>query len=210
MKYIYYLFLASIIACNSNLEIKKESSMQVMYSVFDKIDEFTEPQLGFPPPPVDENGNEIYFTSKNDSLKMCEIYYKLKNSKKIVAVRGKFIPSMSENISLIESCPSFKELSVKLRKSNDSISIDLSKITFNKRNSLVYYKSNFLTKGTRDFKQVDFVISLSPLVFNANYTKAMIVVSVSTSTLAGATQIFCLEKKNYIWQVVCIQGLSIS
>jgi len=210
MKYIYYLLLATIIGCNSNLDIKKENTFQIMHSVFARIQELTEPQLGFPPPPVDENGNEIYVTSRKDSLKICEIYYKLKKTKKIFAVHSKFTPSMSENISVFKNCASFEELSIKLRKSNDSTSIDLSKITINKKDSLVYYKNTFLTKGTRDFKHVDFVVSLSPLVFNSNYTKAMIVVGVHTSSLAGATQIFCLEKKNYVWQVICIKELSIS
>ncbi len=129
----------------------------------------------------------------------------------IVAVYPKLIPYGGGHYKYhSKKCIEYYGIMDKLMKSKDSSVIDLNKIISSKHDSIVPFSVDLLSKDTREFIKFDYFISFSPIAFNEDYTKSIVLVSGSRSKLAGSTDLYMLERKDGKWVIKCEINLEIS
>jgi len=196
------LLLIVFVSCNQKLNHDED-----IYEIINLLSKETiaNNKLFVPPPPN---------TKANDSLikykrKLTPSYYnKLKYT---IAVVPYFKNTFtSENSSI--KCNEFKELyKFLLTTKNTEKELLISKIK-QKGDIIIPFTDDMITKGRKDFVDMgfDIIFQFSNVQFNKDKTKAVIIFSSSTSTLAGSSSLYFLKKQNGKWFISCTKLLSIS
>jgi len=211
MNNIIKILLLFVILLSCNIDNREEESnrYEVISILFDKL---TQPiDLVFPPPPPPDSLNYVF--KLKDSIRIDSIIKKVKaereNKKFIVAVHPLF-NSYVNGSRKGKDCFGFDETINKLMTIKDSLNVDINKIITKRKDSIIYFKEELILKGRKDYETFDILISFSHVSFNEDYTKAVMVGSVSTSRLAGTTILYFLEKIDNKWIIKCQETLSIS
>ena len=163
-------------------------------------------------PPQKKEGLSLNYFSKKDSLKIVEFNINKINSKQIVAILPELETSVLRKIKLNSNC--FQQFSgllddfFKMKNANERI--DISKIKSNRKDSIMYFKKEYLSMHSKGFDAFDILLSFSQIKFNKKLDKAIIIAAKSTSKLSGFNAIYFLERKNGVWHIKCQKGLTIS
>jgi len=208
MKKILIIFLVFGISCNNTSSKEESNKYEVVNILFNKYAKPIEPF--FPPP----NPGGEPFTAK-DSLRIYkmikEAKQELKKKKFIIAVYPKLIPYDGGHYKYgSKKCIEYYGIMNKLMKLKDSSVIDLNNIISSKNDSIVPFSVDLLSKDTREFIKFDYLISFSPIAFNEDYTKSIVLVSGSRSKLSGSSDLYMLEKEDGKWVIKCKINLEIS
>ncbi|WP_062056221.1 hypothetical protein [Aquimarina longa] len=190
------LLILGISCSNSN---KKNDTKSIKYNVLSSIiDKFGQAQI---PPPFP--GENINFTSQQlDSIR---------NQKQKIALYPIFIKS-NENIDIkYKKDDLFNQLLQNLKNIEDSLKIEPSKIRTKIQHDLSILDT-IKNKTNKHYISYNYdkLISLSPIVFNKNYNKAIVLVGVKIGYLNSGSSIVFLEKKNGTWRIVYSKEFEVS
>lgn len=224
---ISILFIPSVFVIVISCSKSDNKEIKNTYLIISKLTKKLSVPLKLPPPiypdsfNIDEVSKESEikgnWKTKKDSVEYFEHFGKelkkrneeLENKKQVIA----FYPYLHpiNVLTSLSNCHNmdYKELYGEAIKNTDSIKLDIAKIVIKRNDSIVYFNTES-DKNSRDFFKLQIVLSFSTVTFNEDFTKAVIMVSVSHGKLNGIAILYFLEIRNNEWQIVCEEGLSIS
>jgi len=222
------ILLIILSSCNQEGEIKNR--YQVISLLYTNLVDSTDnihSVLPGPPPKTDSSLTKKQLDSidlaylKLTQKLISENFKKKKISKKYkIAIYPVLNNKSNLNFELNIEFKEYKNLFDKLNNNNNNNNnsnsknvdnIDISKIHTNRNDSIFYFNDNLLKKYDKDFHEFDYLINFSNVVFNKNYSRAIIVCSISSSKLASVSSIYFLEKtKNGRWIIEFEKELTIS
>ena len=195
------LLLIVFVSCNQKLNHDED-----IYEIINLLSKKTiaNTKLFVPPPNSKSNDSLIKYKRK-----LTPSYYN--KSKYTIAVVPYFKNTFKSETSSIK-CNEFKELyKILLTTKDTEKELLISKIK-QKGDIIIPFTDNMITKGRKDFVDMgfDLLFQFSNIVFDNDKTKAAIIFSSSTSTLAGSSSLYFLKKQNGKWFISCTKLLSIS
>jgi len=193
-KIIIFISFFIIISCGKDVKI--EESYQILNLLMGDFEKTSILHPSFAPPP---SGSYSY--SKNDSLEKYMHFYKEYIKKKRIVVNNEFFEINRAKLEKLKGCKNFYSID-ELDFSNNLKVIELEYL-----NST---ESNILKKSVNQHQKIDAQLSFSNIIFNKNTDKAVVLFSVKYSKLNSFTSIIYLEKKHYLWKIVCEKNLTIS
>ncbi len=216
MKKILFIsiILFSAFSCSQPENVEEKYTYDIISLLYNDLTFVSDVPM-FPPPPSRLNNEDVisdFQYSRQDSLKIIKYYKERVAKKQIIAVVHNMEASVARNVRLNPDCTkeygNLLEDFFKMKKFHKKI--DISKIVNNRKDSIMYFKKELLPKFGKDFNVFDIILSFSQIKFNKKLDKAILIVSRSTSRLAGFNSIYFLERKNRVWTIKCIKGLTIS
>ncbi len=201
-----FLSLYLFVSCNIKKVDKKEdkNTYQIINYITKEIKKQSLLHPVFPPSP----DKSSYTYTTRDSLNKYKYFYEQYTKKKIIAFEENMFVIPKNNSLFINNCKINKILTKKRLSINKEKRIDIDKISFSKKDSLVYFfKKENLRKRLYD---IYFLIGFSRIIFNDNFTEAILIVNVSYERLDSFSILFYLEKKGGGWEIKCNKRLLIS
>jgi hypothetical protein len=207
-----FILLFGILLLFVNCE-KEEKYTYDIISLFYNDLTFVSDVPMFPPPlKYSDEGKLRTKITKKDSLRIIKFFKERVKKKQIIAVIPTMETSVPRKINLKPEC--LEEYGGLLegffKMENIQNKIEISKIKNNRKDSIMYFKNEYLSMRSKEFDQFDILLSFSQIKFNNKLDKAIIIASRSTSKLSGFNSIYFLERKNGVWAIKCIKGLTIS
>lgn len=221
------LFISSAFLIAISCSKSENEEFKNTYLIISKLTKKLSVPLKLPPPvhpdtfSIEEVSKEYEirgnWKTKKDSVEYFKSFEKeltkrneeLENKRQIIA----FYPYLHpiDVPTSLSNCndKDYKELYRVATKNTDSTKLDINKIVINRNDSLVYL-TELYGHNSRDHFKLQIVLSFSTVTFNEDFTKAVIMASVSHAKLNGIAVLYFLEKKNNKWTIVCEEGLSIS
>ncbi len=194
--FVFTLILSFlIISCQSKDEYKT-NAYQIINLI---IQEFGKPLV---PPATDQNGNLLYNQNQLDSIKSS-------NQK----VRVYPLVKNKNRETTLENRDEFKNLFQDLRNSEELLSFQINKDDLEYPNN---YKLKLLDtvayKKDRQYLEKNrfVMVSVDNMIFNDDYTKAIVIAGAARSQLAGFSSLILFEKKNGKWIIKDTKTLTIS
>ncbi|APG65580.1 hypothetical protein LPB136_09495 [Tenacibaculum todarodis] len=209
MKATSYLILVVIFFSCQKEKIRnyeEENTYQIVTSLLDEYKSYIvlPPMLTRPP------GAKNQKLTIQDSLWIYKYHYNQLINKKTIAV-NKNIFGVEKNYSFRGKCSIVDDkLLEKFNSLKENKKIDVSKVTIYGKDTLIQYKEEFKKLPWSGFNKMDLLLNFSRIAFNKEYNKAIIIVGASKGRLNGVSTLLYLEKVNYVWQIKCQKGLSIS
>lgn len=204
---LFSISLLLITSCDNQINKEKENTYQILSILTHKLMEDIILLPSFPPPPPNGKG---YLYTTEDSLKVYKHYYNESRQLKIVALNPYFKPYGKEEIKLGSNCHINESLISKFTSLKGVKKIDINKIKFYKKDSLISYTEEHKKSERKGFEEIDLLFDFSRIAFNKEHTEAIIVAGVSYGKLNGFSTMYFLEKKNEKWSIKCKKGLTIS
>lgn len=214
--FVFFIFL--FISCNKEKTKEKEQDMYGILNVL--INKYKHSNVS----PVFLPVNNPFFKKNfkkfdtKDSLFSYKYFYEKISEKKNIAINKK-MTAAHLNIDKI-TCIDKKKYSLlikELTSSKEEKKIAIKNvILYPKRDefekdSIMYFSEKFKLLKSKDFpKELNMLFNFSNIVFNEKNNKALVVMNLSFSRLDGFSVLIYLEKKDYHWEIICEQGLSIS
>lgn len=154
------------------------------------------------PPPLNE-------LNKNDSLYKITVLNKIKKDEKdvkIIAIESKLYSTEIYDFPSKDFGNDYNDLILKL-KSLKNTPLVLNYFIENSKDSIIPFHDTLLDNTVSDYIKFDKLLSFSRIAFNEDYSLATIIASSSTSSRAGITNIYFLEKKKDDWYIKKSHGL---
>ena len=199
-------FILILVSCKKT-SIEERNKYQIVSMLYNTLAKPIEP---FFPPALSNKPFTV-----EDSIRILKMIKNSKEKIKNTQFRVAVDPSFKNKV-FIENRERINKY-LKINKSHNDFKslkeekiIEISKIKNNRKDSIILFSENLLTKGTKEFVKFDYFISFSPVVFNKNYNKAVVAVSGARSKLAGAIVLYYLIKKDNKWMVYNEKVLQIS
>ena len=152
--------------------------------------------------------------TKKDTMRMDSLYKSIQKKKSknkyIVAVYPQLVSYTGGPYKYYSNkCADYDKIMDKLILLKDSSKIDLAKIVSNRNDSIISFSQNLIVKNSMDFVNFDLLMTFSPIAFDKEYKKAIIVTTKMRSKSSGSTDLYILEKKNNQWDIECEINLGI-
>jgi len=180
-----FIFLTGLLFFNCSTENTEEKEFyQVINVVFKNL--AYEPPA--PPPPSYKKSNHPDSIYQNYIIDSNQVIALKKNMKSNIIDKYNYKRMINWNLDEI------------IFSNVDSLNIH--KIKHSSQDSITYFKEELLEPDMSDYIKFDKLISFSQVLFNTEYNEAFIIGNVSTSGLAGSSNLFFLKKINGIWQIV--------
>jgi len=152
--------------------------------------------------------------AKKDTVRMDSLYKSIQKkrvkSKYIVAVYPQLVSYTGGPYKYYSNkCADYDKIMDKLILLKDSTKIDLEKIISNRNDSIISFSQNLIVKNSMEFVNFDLLMTFSPIAFDEEYKKAIIVTTKMRSKSSGSTDLYILEKENNQWEIECEINLGI-
>lgn len=213
----YFIILLVCISCDSN-ENKSDKNkyhiLNLIYRDYSKYQmEFFVFQAKQPPPPSNSSykgkNSKLNLLNKKDSLIKIKNYIRNKENQQIFAFDSKMKRYHNmKGRKLKENMIAFESLYKDFVASKKIDFLDINKITPQNNDKLTVFKSELLkNKVNVEFESFDVFVSFSDIIFNNNYSKAIVIGTRSFSRTDTHSFIYFLEKQNGKWEKVFEQTL---
>lgn len=210
----YFIIFFLFISCK-NKENKVEQNKYEILNLLYK--EYSKQQMEFyvfpinktiPPPSSEYENKEVGIYSnkitKEDSLKKINQYLNTKENRQVFAfdLNMKKYQNLN-NKKIKQKVLDFEKLFKKFITSKEKDSLNIKKISQNNNDSLIEYNEDLQTnKIGVEFTKFNVLISFSNIVFNDEYSKAILIGTRSFSGTDSHSLIYYFRKHNGKWKKV--------
>lgn len=195
-----------IFSCEGKDIEKEEATYKILSAVYNTLTTRIPP----PPPPLRS-------LTTNDALQdYISVHKELESKKKveekelIIAVDPFLHTIDTISINPNELHPELNVLIEKLNGLTQRKYINIKRINAKRNDSIIKFGDHLLEKNIKDYLKFNKRVTFSRIAFNEDQTAAAVIGSASTSSLAGHSSLFFLEKRNGHWTIIKIIGLWIS
>ena len=205
-RFVIFLLLFSLFFSCKESNKEEENKYQVISLLYKKL---TKPEeLVYPP---NFTGKPL---TKKDSVRIDSLHEiilkKYKKRKYITAVYPQFVPYKGGPYKYYSNtCKGYERIMDKLMVLKDSSQIDLLKIISRKSDSVIPFSQDLIVRNSMEFKNFDGLFTFSPVSFDKDFSKALIVVTKMKSKVAGSTDLYTLKKEKGKWKIDCEINLGI-
>lgn len=229
MNFIKYLVLFFFVISCSNNEIKKDKNKYEIINIIYR--NFSKEQMEFfvfSPKPLSKSSKFDYKRllndedyadslhksvyslkiSKSDSLKKIEKYLEKKTNKKIFAFDLKMTKYHNLNKKEFnKNLIGFQNLLYKFKNSDEVDSLNIDKIFSINNDSLIVFKNELQKGRIFEIKKFDVLVSFSNIIFNEDYSKAILIATRSFNRLDSHSSVYFFRKNNGKWEKIKEQTL---
>jgi hypothetical protein len=208
----YFIVFFFIISCKNKeneVERNKYEILNLLYKDYSKqqMEFYVFPiKKTIPTPGSDYENKEVGIYSKKitkeDSLKKINQYLKSKENRQVFAfdLNMKKYHNLN-NRKIKQKVLAFEKLFKKFITSKEKDYLNIKKITQNNNDSLIVYNEDLLNnKIGVEFTKFNVLISFSNIVFNDEYSKAILIGTRSFSGTDSHSLIYYLRKQNGKWK----------
>jgi len=222
LKYISFIVLITLFISCSDQNVHEKHKVEIITLLINKFSAISEFPQKIPPRPLPlykssklkiapnkKVDYETAYGTLQDSIKAFNHHKKLVAKKQIIAIDSILDTPNYEVKILNYSCKSFFKLYQEFIKNDKKGIIKLKKIKLKRvQDSIVSFnKEKFNIDKSQFHLDIDKGLSFSNIVFNSDFTRAIVEMHLGDSRLSGFGELFFLERKNNNWIIVCSKGL---
>jgi len=222
LKHISLIVLITLFSSCSDRNVEEKHKVEIITLLTNKFSAISEFPQKIPPrslplyessklkiKPIKEVDYETVYGTLQDSINAFNYHKKQVAKTQIIAIDSILDTPNYEVEILNSSCKSFFKLHQVFIKNDKKGIVKLKKIKLKRtQDSIVSYnKQKFDQDKSQFYLDIDIGLSFSNIVFNSDFTRAIVEMHIGDSRLSGFGEIFFLERKNDIWIIVCSKGL---